>query len=138
MTSLEQQRMKLAWELLSDPRRLDQDESAWKNKDNAKKYLTALRRTPSRIHTSGLGQALAFLRSRDADAGKHAYADLSKGVRDLLGRPGSGDLLAELRTGDLAFLMRATDETMLLATWMTRYLTGAGVKTLVNDEGENP
>lgn len=118
----EQVRMQATWDALHTQ---FGEEKAWRS--NAKKYLTAVKKTPSRICTSGLGQALAFLRSRGP---KEAGQDIEKLTLQLLGGTASTgtDLLARLRDGDQNFYFVATEEAILICEWFASYLSGAGVK----------
>lgn len=128
MITREQQRMQLAWEVLSQ--RHGEDSGRWKDKGKpVSDYLGALKKTPARIQSCGLGMALAFLHSRSQEAAKHAASDIEKATLKALGRGGQGSLLREIRTSDAAFLFLATDEAVALIAWMTRLLEGAGVES---------
>ena len=125
----EQQRAQQAWEALTD--RFGEAPDDWKSSKGAKAYLTALRQTSTRVHVSGLGQALAFLRSRDND-GKMAATDLAGAVLTDLGLPEGDDpaleLISKIKDGDLILLMRATEEGLAYVSWLSRYLQGAGIE----------
>ena len=138
METLEQRCSLLTWEKLTS--RFGESTKAWKDHREAEKYLGALKKTPARIHNSGLGQALAFLRSRPEPAANLAGQDLSELTLRLLGIDNKDDLLALLRANDSAFLFLATDETMRVIGWLARYLEGAGVKSKQaegNEDGGN-
>lgn len=133
----EQDRQRGAHETLR--RRFGADEVDWAAVPEARKYLGALRRTPARMHnTRSLGQALAFLRTRGGGEAKEVYEDLNTLVLARLGEPPGGDLLERARSGDFAFLARATDETVAVVSWMVRYLVGAGVRADEEEDGEEP
>ena len=131
MRTREQERMQAAWECLVE--RFGSDPSVWAVEDRAKKYLTAMKKTPARIHTCGLGQALAFLRSRSDDILHKAEGDLSRLTLQLLGEP-EGNLLMKVCQGDTPFFFLATEEAMAICGWLTLYMKGAGVKS--EDEEE--
>ena len=100
----------------------------------AKRYLTAMRQTATRVHVSGLGQSIAFLRSRKDEGGRYAAEDLSSLALQALGRPlaqnadASLQLIRLIQNEDLIFLVRATEEIMGLIAWSSRYLQGAGIE----------
>ncbi len=127
MIHREQQRMQKTWECLTG--HFTDDTSSWQGDPRAKTYLSAVRKTPARIHSCGLGQALAFLRSRGRDESKWAEADLSRLVLEILARETDPDLLTLLRSTqqDLGFLSLVTEEAMEVCGWLARYLVGAGV-----------
>lgn len=125
MKTREQERMCCAWRQLTD--RLGDNPQSWPHEHNADKYLGALKKTPARIHTCGLGMALAFLRSRkSSEPSRNAEEDLSRAVLSVLGIQ-DGDLIAQIRKGDNTFLFMATEEAIAIAAWMVRFLEGAGV-----------
>lgn len=134
----EQNRMAQTWQALTT--RFGSDPEQWRTKSTAsaaKAYMSALKKTPARIYTSGLGQALAFLKSRDGAEATNALEDLSAlTLRLLLPRvPGQvppTDLLAFLRNADTTFYFLATEEALAVCLWLTRYLAGAGIRA---DEG---
>ncbi|HEV2471887.1 MAG TPA: type III-B CRISPR module-associated protein Cmr5 [Chthonomonadales bacterium] len=122
----EQMRMQATWDALITKFGDSDSWSNGKNKAQAKSYLTAVKKTPARIHTAGLGQALAFLKSRGNQEAKDACADLSRITLSILGQ-NEHDLLASIRKGDSAFLFLATDEAIAVCGWLARFLAGAGV-----------
>lgn len=134
METLEQRCSRLAWDKLIA--RFGTHAETWKGQSKAKEYLGALKKTPARVHNSGLGQALAFLRSRPEQAAVEAEQDLSELTLNLLGI-GSGNLLALLRGNDSGFLFLATDEAMRVIGWLARYLEGAGVKNKNAEEDKD-
>ena len=128
MKTREQERMEKTWRALTS--RLGNEPERWKDKNEAKKYLNAVRKTPARIHVSGLGQAIAFLKSHKAD---DIAADISKITMEMLGTTDSADLLGKIRSSDATILFIATDEAMAVCGWLSRYLAGAGVKSEENE-----
>jgi CRISPR-associated protein Cmr5 len=125
MTTLEQVRMRKAWEALVATFGAETHE--WSGKRAAEQYRNHLKSTPARIHTSGLGQALAFLKSRGDSAAANAYTDVSRLTRALLGTTPQGDLLNDIRSHDAPYLYAATGEALAVIEWLTRYLEGEGV-----------
>lgn len=106
--------------------------TAWPTDADAKPYLNALRQSAARIHISGLGQALVFLKTRNKDAPKRAAEDLASLVLAVMGvgiqNNAPADTLVNcIRNGDLLTLMRATEESLAMISWLCRYLQGAGV-----------
>lgn len=126
METLEQRCSLLAWDKLVH--RFTNATEEWKDNPDAKEYLGALKKTPARIHNSGLGQALAFLRSRPEQAAACVEGDLAELALALLGVHGN-NLLSLVRNNDNTFLFLATDEVMRVIGWLARYLEGAGVKS---------
>lgn len=131
METTEQRRARETWQRLIG--RFPVPASEWKNKSEASEYLSALKATPARIHSCGVGQALAFLKSRQSDEqARNAGKDISTLVLSMLGIGiRQGDLIDFLRRQEsgasLWFL--ATDEAMKTIGWLCRYLEGEGVKT---------
>ena len=114
--SLDQRRAKHAWEVV-------QRVNTIPDKDKNKKvdFRRQAKRLPVQIVTSGLGQALAFLKAKD-------YApDLQDAVRDWMNTRipvtagGSPDLVERIVNGDSDFLRRATDEVLAYMQWLTRF-----------------
>ena len=106
--------------------------SEWKKPETgASDYLSALKSTPARIHSCGLGQAIAFLKSRKDDPSKKAASaarNVSELVLSMLGLADS-DLIARIRQSNATFLFLATDEAIRVIGWLSRYLEGEGVTT---------
>jgi CRISPR-associated protein Cmr5 len=118
--TLEQRRARHAWEAVARLKNA-KPEDAKDCKGEAKKL-------PVRIMTSGLGQALAFLKAKSG--GKKTGLDtlldrLSDWVvrgRRLPGVQGSDqDLMKNIISGDAVFLRRATDETLAYLQWFNRF-----------------
>lgn len=126
----EQKRMEQTWKILT--KTFTENTDAWKGDPRAKKYMGHVKRTPARIHTSGLGQALAFLKSRGRAEGILAEEHIAGITLAILDRPGV-DLLGALRAEDAAFLFMASEEASEVCGWLARYLAGAG---LTPDETE--
>jgi len=132
MRTREQQRQIRAWATLNRQDRFGSDPSRWKGDANASVYLRALKQTPARIHASGLGQAIAFLKSRGKQPAKWAAEDIGQLTLQLLGHPGD-DLLGRLQEADVTLQFLATDEALAVTGWLASYLEGEGVETRQED-----
>lgn len=157
--TIEQRRAEAAWDTLTredhfgtDLEKLNADGSIAKpdlkaNVKFAKQYLNAMRQTATRVHVSGLGQAIAFLRARKDEAPKAAANDLAyltlramEQTNVVLNENTSLELIHLVQNGDLIKMMRATEEVMGLIAWFTRYLQGAGIEAgddTDDDDDEN-
>ena len=128
----EQERQRLAWNCLVSEKRFRDQPHEWKKNDYASIYLRALKQTPARIHASGLGQAIAFLKAHKGEKEKKAIGwaadDISRLTLELLGEQGT-DLLERLRDDDLSFQFAATDEALAVVGWLSAFLEGEDVKT---------
>lgn len=107
--------------------------------DLAKRYLTSMRQTATRVHVSGLGQSIAFLRSRKDEGGKLAANDLARLTLRAMGEQVQGvepslALIRMVQSGNLIQMMRATEEVMGLIAWFSRYLQGAGIEAGDTDD----
>lgn len=102
---------------------------AWDNiekvKTNQKEYGTLARKLPALIQTNGLGQTLAFLRSKpDKRHFKMLYQHVSNWVIAQVG--GSGDLLEWVIRQDSSQYRRATTEAIAYAMWLRRFAEAKG------------
>jgi len=101
-----------------------------------KKYATFIRRTPTMILNNGLGQALAFLLSKQnkESAAKDFYEQLQKwlcGNKDdgnkhetypaRVYTTGEPDLIYQLMAGTRQEYMRAQTEALALFDWMKKF-----------------
>jgi CRISPR-associated protein Cmr5 len=103
--------------------------SAWKKiaevKTNQKEYGTLARRLPALIQTNGLGQTLAFLRSKpDKPHFKILYEHVSDWIVQQVG--GSGDLLEWVIEQRSDQYRRATTEAIVYAIWLRRFAEAKG------------
>lgn len=110
------------------------------NEDEARKFRAAYgrqaRRVPAQIQTNGLGQTLAFLRSKgkgqlDSEH-QSVYNDLSSWVTVQMGWNDS-DILINILKNDSATYQRATTEALAYLTWLKRF---AEAELPVEDKGE--
>jgi hypothetical protein len=138
MRTREQDRMDMAWDCLCG--HFGPDPRAWATDPVVRKqaidYYRAVKRTSARIYTCGLGQALAFLKSRGSAHAQQAEQDLARLTLHMLGQVGQSnqnDLIAYIRTQDADGLFLATDETLRIVAWLGRYLSGADIP--LDDQG---
>ncbi len=118
--TLEQRRARHAWEAVARLKNA-KPEDAKDCKGEAKKL-------PVRIMTSGLGQALAFLKAKSAGS-KAGVGGLLECLSDWVVRQrrlpgvqgGDQDLMQCIMGGDAVFLRRATDETLAYLQWFNRF-----------------
>lgn len=124
--TLEQKRAAQAWDCI--------DKLA-KSNEYRNKYGTLARKIPSLIQTNGLGQTLAFLRSKvDQKAHQDIYKHLSAWVMCQLGQKEQKDKLLEwIITQPSSTYRRAATEAMAFAHWLKRF---AEAKDLGSAEGE--
>jgi CRISPR-associated protein Cmr5 len=103
------------------------------SKGMAETYSTQARRLPSLIQVNGLGQTLAFFRSKpDNQAMKAIYGHLSGWVMGQMGQE-EGDLLSAVTRWQSDVYRRATAEALAYALWLRRF---AEAEAWNADEGE--
>lgn len=96
--------------------------------DFSGEYLSLVRKLPSYIMLTGLGQTLAFLRAKGGGGGKEHLAleaHLSEWVSEQMGSKGKRLLdwiLDKERSAD--DYRRATRETLAYLTWLKRFAEG--------------
>ena len=99
-------------------------------KTDIKAYKAVAASFPAMIRMNGLGQALAFIRSRKADEYQQVYGHVSKwlcqGPRGVF--PGAQDALAELVVRDAATYRQAETETIAFMVWIKRYAEAAQLR----------
>jgi CRISPR-associated protein Cmr5 len=122
--TIDQRRAEHAWATVGQALGLD--------KAGQKKFGGQAKKLPARAVTSGLGQALAFLKAKN-------YSPLllkrtGDWVLDKRGNPSSrnpepGDdaLLHRIVHGDSDFLRRATDEVLAYMLWVNRFAEANGL-----------
>ena len=130
--TLEQKRASHAWEAVQTfVKRIrnkgGSKDDAKKNEEAAKKYGTHVRKLPTRIVASGLGQALAFLVAKDY------CPDLLRALNHwILFRepfpvnnpkrlPAEDALLREVIHGDSDYLRLKTAEALAYLQWLSRF-----------------
>lgn len=105
----------------------------WPHQDqDPKKFGGQARKMPVRIMTSGLGQALAFLKAKGYAPG--LLVELADWVLDKRHHPESQQpkpsdtaLLEKIIQGDADFLRWATDETLAYLQWLNRFAEAEGL-----------
>ena len=122
--TLDQQRANHAWRSIEDLKRLRPNEQ--------KEYAGEAKKLPVRIMNSGLGQALAFIRSKARDkktALSRLHDDLTDWTLKERGLPGAvpDSLLVSICKGDALFLRRATDEVLAYLEWLNRFAEAEGM-----------
>jgi CRISPR-associated protein Cmr5 len=113
--SLEQKRAKIAWD------------SVKKVDKNKKEYRALARKLPAMIMVSGLGQTLAFLKSKgeNENAEQLIYNHLSNWLAkespiDWGSEISELDLLYKVINVDIATYRQATQEALLFLSWLKR------------------
>lgn len=89
------------------------------------RYLTQL---PAMIRMNGLGQALAFYRSKGAET---SHADISRLIGQWLCESGAGqvftggekDVLRAMTSADMFHYMAAQNESLALLEWLKKFAT---------------
>lgn len=121
--SLDQLRASHAWDAVQRAK----TQSAPHAKQAPKKFGGQAKKLPVRIITSGLGQALAFLRAKDYAPGLLAELDdwMVKRIEPRSGEPTT--LLERIVRGDSDFLRRATDEVLGYLQWLNRFAEAEGM-----------
>ena len=124
MKTMDQHRAKYAWQCVQNA------------KGNAphtpEDYLSLARSFPALVLTNGLGQALAFLLSKDTDSHRKLARHLADwlcgnqgapGLPIYIGgaNPGGSVLMRELFNGNSETLRRATTETLSICNWLKRF-----------------
>ena len=121
--TLEQKRAAHAWKQVLEVKK--------GTKDEKKSFMTQIKKTPIRIVSAGLGQALAFLQAKGY--APHLRNALTDWTNRRLGKDGNKDLLQRIIHGDSEFLRRATAESLAYLEWMVRFAEAEG---LSESEGE--
>ncbi len=130
--TLEQKRASKAWDfvnnlnreieekLLSEKDKQDQDKKKKRIKEAREKYKSLALKTPILILTNGLGQTLAFFKSK---GGEHEllYGHLSNWLTNESKIYGQGELIQNIISGDSAKYRQATTETLAFLNWLKRF-----------------
>lgn len=114
--TIEQQRATAAWKCIDEVNRLSEKFK--------KRYSGLVRSFPALVQTSGLGQALAFLRAKSNASNEHGllYSHLSGWVVGRMSFAGSSrDLLQGIMSSDSQIYRRATVEALAYAIWLKRF-----------------
>lgn len=112
--SLEQDRAKKAWEFISEIKKED--------KKLQKEYKSYVKKAPSLILSNGLGNTLAFWRSKSSKAYEKLYDQINRWFQ--IKNPGKGENILEWiiseKTSSLEVL-KETREVLALLEWMRRF-----------------
>jgi CRISPR-associated protein Cmr5 len=116
--TLDQQRAKRAWE--------DIQGVTNRAEDFKKKYGSLARKVPMLVLTNGLGQTLAFLRSKGKDDQSDEHNVLCRHLSawtlsQIAPNAKDGDLLKWLLDNDSAAYRRATTEALAYLLWLKRF-----------------
>jgi CRISPR type III-B/RAMP module-associated protein Cmr5 len=128
--TLDQKRAKHAWDVVSKAKQLDESRK--------KDFGTELKKLPSRVIASGLGQAMVFLQARQDEKKKPGVKLLIEGVSGWIAhmRPPKGqdknDIVQRIIQGDSDFLRWATAETLAYLQWLVRLADAEGIKSEVD------
>jgi len=120
--TLDQRRAAHAWRVVQAVKKLPSEQQ--------REFGREARRLPARIVTSGLGQALLFLKAKGyAEPLRHALSTWILAERDRRGpRPEEADaLLSEILRRDASFLRLATAEALAYAQWLARFADAEGL-----------
>ncbi len=113
----EQERAKAAWDSVEEVKR--------KGREFGEKYRSLAQKMPSYILTNGLGQSLAFLKSKaegnPIDEYSLLYEHLSNWVRSQVDSRNNQPLLQWVMDNDSKAYRRATNETLAFLTWLKRF-----------------
>lgn len=93
--------------------------------EERKSFKVQIKKTPVRIVSAGLGQALAFLKAKGY--APHLQRALTEWVEQRVGKAEGKDLLLRIVEGDAAFLRRATAECLAYLEWMVRFAEAEGL-----------
>ena len=116
--SLEQKRAKLAWEFVHD-------QLAKKDKGTQKEFKSAIRKLPTMILTSGLGQTIAFHLAKGKD--KPHYEVIKNVVAAIYELTKISDietpekLMEKITSTDHETYILLSKETLKYATWLKRF-----------------
>lgn len=113
--------------------------AAWRALDQVAKeieneYGSLARRLPALLQTNGLGQTLAFLRSKDKQHFKLIYQHLSVWVLVHVGGQGSGDLLEWIIGTSSNHYRRAAVEAAAYALWLRRFAEARGWNSTTEED----
>jgi CRISPR-associated protein Cmr5 len=87
--------------------------------DFAGEYLALVNSAPADIQTNGLGQTVAFWRSKGKDHHKALYAHLSDWVMQQMGE--EDDLMRWITRSDSRRYRQATVEALAFLGWLKRF-----------------
>lgn len=107
---------------------------------DVKAYKAVASSFPAMIRMNGLGQALAFIRSRKADEYGHVYGHVSgwlcRSPDGVLANGEDADALDELVKRDATTYRHAETEAMAFMVWIKRYAEAAQLRA--DQKAETP
>ena len=136
--TIEQGRAKFAYDQVKEIADLDPDAAgldgreATRRRNRQKKYKTSAKKLPVLIKTNGLGQALAYIQTRDDTL----YQQLARwlGDKGLIER--NDDLVRAVINMKSDMYRRVTTETLALLNWVRRFVDGLMPK--VEEDNDSP
>lgn len=125
--TLDQRRAKHAWAVVQ---RIVS--SKGKGSESAKQFGRNAKKLPTRIMTSGLGQALAFLNAKDysqelLEALGDWVLDKRRNPQSCEPAPAKDAMLRAIVEGGAEDLRRFTDEAMAYLVWLNRFAEAEGL-----------
>ena len=120
MRNMDQKRADWALEKIND---VDHDEHI-----NQKEYGSLARSLPMMIQVNGLGQTLAFLKSKASKniVHEHLYDHLSGWLNDLIRNERQGDFLDWIVEQDTSIYRQASTEAIEFSIWLRRFAESKG------------
>lgn len=111
--TLEQKRASKAWDFVNEVNQ--------KDKETKKKYRSLALKTPVLVLTNGLGQTLAFFKSKGKGEHELLYGHLSDWLAGESKIYGTGELVQKVISGNSARYRQATTETLAFLSWLKRF-----------------
>lgn len=114
LRSLEQERARYAWDHINEVKAL-------KDKDAEGKYSSYVKKASTLIQTNGLGNTLAFYRSKEEKAYKLLYEHINDWFKKKYHT--NQDIIGWVISGNTSSLdvFRVTKEVLALLNWMKRF-----------------
>lgn len=113
---------------MANPQNLDQKRAAHAlkcvgqvGKGDGKEYRSLVKSAPANIQISGLGQTLAYWRSKNKHFAKDLYEHISVWVCQRMGWDEKDDLLTQITQCSTSEYRRATIEAMAFLNWLRRF-----------------
>ena len=134
---IEQGRAKFAYDQVKKVADLDPDAAGLDRREAArirnrqKKYKTSAKKLPVLIKTNGLGQALAYIQTRNATL----YQQLTGWLRGKSLIQENDDLVCAVISMESDQYRRVTTETLAFLNWVRRFVDGLMPKVKEDDDG---
>jgi len=141
-STLEQQRAQNAWQCVTGLATQTDNTDQRRYNTAADDYAREAKKLPIRIMTSGLGQALAFIKAKAGGDKKDGLTKLNAHLGQwVIGRRlsylvdgnANNDLLETLMNQNALFLRLATEETIAWLAWLNRLAEAEGLPAKQND-----